>query len=276
MGGKYQAYSEYKSAKSTWIDILPSHWDRAPIKHSVVTPVTDGPHETPVFLDEGVPFLSAEAVKNNALDFSKKRGFITPAQHSVYSQKCLPRRDDIFMVKSGNTTGALAIVETDEVFNIWSPLAVIRVNAKKILPRYAFYSMQSEYFQTSVQLSWSQGTQPNIGMGVIENLHTPVPPVSEQTSITTFLDHETAKIDTLIDKQQQLIQLLKEKCQAVISHAVTKGLDPNVPMKDSGVEWLGEVPEHWSVCTIKYALENLNFKRIPLSSEERGAYSGPS
>jgi type I restriction enzyme S subunit len=74
----------------------------------------------------------------------------------------------------------------------------------------------------------------------------------EQQQIADFLDHETAKIDTLIDKQQQLIKLLKEKRQAVISHAVTKGLNPDVPMKDSGVEWLGEVPEHWKVTRFKY------------------------
>lgn len=75
---------------------------------------------------------------------------------------------------------------------------------------------------------------------------------SGSLKIATFLDHETAKIDTLIDKQQQLIQLLKEKRQAVISHAVTKGLNPNAPMRDSGVEWLGEVPEHWGVTRAKF------------------------
>ena len=77
------------------------------------------------------------------------------------------------------------------------------------------------------------------------------PSIEEQIQIANFLDHETAKIDTLIDKQQQLIKLLKEKRQAVISHAVTKGLNPDAPMKDSGVEWLGEVPEGWVVTRAK-------------------------
>jgi len=79
-----------------------------------------------------------------------------------------------------------------------------------------------------------------------------IPSLPEQEKIANFLDHETAKIDTLIEKQQQLIKLLKEKRQAVISHAVTKGLNPNAPMRDSGVEWLGEVPEHWVVSKLKY------------------------
>ena len=79
-----------------------------------------------------------------------------------------------------------------------------------------------------------------------------MPLSSEQEAITNFLDHETAKIDTLIEQQQQLIQLLKERRQAVISHAVTKGLNPDAPMKDSGVEWLGEVPAHWVVKRLKH------------------------
>ena len=80
----------------------------------------------------------------------------------------------------------------------------------------------------------------------------PVIPLSEQASIAAFLDHETAKIDALIAEQQRLIELLQEKRQAVISHAVTKGLNPDAPMKDSGVEWLGEVPEHWEVTPLKH------------------------
>lgn len=199
----------------------------------------------------GIPFLSAEAVKNNKLDFTKMRGYITKELHDIYSKKCLPKKDDVFIIKSGNTTGNVAIVETAEEFNIWSPLALIRSDKLKVLPRFVYYAMRADYFRTSVELSWSQGTQPNIGMAVIENLHLPVGSLEEQHAIANFLDHETAKIDTLIEKQQQLIQLLKEKRQAVISHAVTKGLNPNAPMKDSGVEWLGEVPEHWEVLTTK-------------------------
>ncbi|WP_206538090.1 restriction endonuclease subunit S [Rhodoferax saidenbachensis] len=82
------------------------------------------------------------------------------------------------------------------------------------------------------------------------------PSLHEQQKIVAFLDYETAKIDALIEKQQRLIELLKEKRQAVISHAVTKGLNPNAPMKDSGVEWLGEVPAHWTVCRLKHAIKS--------------------
>lgn len=249
---KYQAYPVYQSANSQWIDIIPLEWIRAPLKFLVSDRITDGPHETPNFIDDGIPFLSAEAIKFNKLDFSRKRSYISLQLHEKYSLKCSPQRDDIFMVKSGNTTGAVAIVDTDEVFNIWSPLALIRSNKKIVIPRYVYYSILAEFFQISVQLSWSQGTQPNIGMGVIENLHLTYPTLIVQKKIVSFLDHETTKIDNLIEKQQQLIELLKEKRQAVISHAVTKGLNPDAPMKDSGVEWLGEVPEHWIVRRLKH------------------------
>jgi len=87
----------------------------------------------------------------------------------------------------------------------------------------------------------------NIGQSVIVNMPIALPPAREQADVIHFLDHETAKIDALIAEQQRLIELLQEKRQAVISHAVTKGLNPDAPMKDSGVEWLGEVPEHWGV-----------------------------
>jgi type I restriction enzyme S subunit len=91
-----------------------------------------------------------------------------------------------------------------------------------------------------------------LGQYAVDNAPIALPTVEEQTKIARFLDHETAKIDALIQEQERLIELLQEKRQAVISHAVTKGLDPDVPMKDSGVEWLGEVPAHWEVTRLKF------------------------
>jgi type I restriction enzyme, S subunit len=93
--------------------------------------------------------------------------------------------------------------------------------------------------------------QPGLSVEIVGNLGIPVPSSDEQQAIASFLDRETAKIDALVAEQEQLITLLKEKRQAIISHAVTRGLDPSVPMKDSGVEWLGEVPAHWSITALK-------------------------
>lgn len=108
-------------------------------------------------------------------------------------------------------------------------------------------------------------------------LRVPTPPQEEQRTIAAFLDYETARIDRLIAQQQRLIELLKEKRQAVISHAVTKGLNPNAPMKDSGIEWLGQVPEHWKVGSLRWYLrvssgEYLSNQHFDLEPSESAIY----
>lgn len=253
---KRKTYPKYKPSRVEWLGDVPEHWNVKQLKWIVAMPITDGPHETPEILDEGIPFISAEAIRNNKIDFERKRGFISEADHNKFSQKYHPKRDDIFMIKSGATTGNLAINESDEEFNIWSPLAVVRVHPKKALPRFVLAAMNSKEFQTSVQLFWSYGTQQNIGMNVIENLQIPVPALSEQKVIAEYLDRETAKIDSLISKKQQLLEKLKEYRTALISKVVTKGLDPNVKMKPSGVEWLGDVPEGWESVSLKWVSQS--------------------
>ncbi len=247
----FPRYPKYKDSGVEWLGEVPEHWGSVAIKHVVATPVTDGPHETPPFSDEGVPFVSAEAVSTGRIDFAKIRGFISEADHNRYCQKYKPQVGDIYMVKSGASTGTTAIVDDDREFSIWSPLAAIRCNSDSI-PTFVLNFLRSRNFQEAVALNWSFGTQQNIGMNVIENLHVTIPPLPEQHAIAAFLDRETSKIDALVAEQRQLIELLKEKRQAVISHAVTKGLNPDVAMKDSGIEWLGMVPEHWEVKRLKY------------------------
>ncbi|MBX3480601.1 MAG: restriction endonuclease subunit S [Caulobacter sp.] len=117
--------------------------------------------------------------------------------------------------------------------------------------RFAYYSactIPFAYYSTSTAL-------PSMTQGALKGHSVCFPPLPEQSAIANFLDRETAKIDALVEEQRRLIDLLKEKRQTVISHAVTKGLDPSVPMKDSGVEWLGEVPAHWEVAPLSYRYE---------------------
>jgi len=242
----FPRYPKYKDSGVEWLGQVPEHWQVSAIKRIVAVPITDGPHETPQFVDEGVPFVSAEAVSSGHIDFSKVRACITKEDNARYSLKYSPKLHDIFMVKSGATTGITAIVEDRTDFNIWSPLAVIRCG-KEAVPHFILNFMRSRNFLEAVTLYWSFGTQQNIGMGVIENLSCTLPPLAEQTRIAAFLDQETAKIDALVAEQERLMSLLKEKRQAVISHAVTKGLNPQAALKPSGIEWLGDVPAHWKV-----------------------------
>src|SRR5690554_799053 len=137
-----------------------------------------------------------------------------------------------------------------------SEIYPIRVN-EKTNNRFLFYRLQEDGFmELAIGAMTGAGGLRRVPSETLANYIYALPTYEEQEKIANFLDHETAKIDTLIDKQQQLIQLLKEKRQAVISHAVTKGLPSttgsNAPMRDSGVEWLGEVPEHWVVTQLKF------------------------
>lgn len=141
-----------KDSKTKWIGEIPKHWDTLPIKFCVQIPVTDGPHETPEFYPQGIPFISAEAIKDDKINFEKIRGYISLEDHIKYSKKYKPLRNDIYMIKSGATTGNIAMVETDEDFNIWSPLAVVRVNEGIVLPKYAFYYMKSMNFLNLLNL----------------------------------------------------------------------------------------------------------------------------
>ncbi|MCH8493680.1 MAG: restriction endonuclease subunit S [Idiomarina sp.] len=140
---------------------------------------------------------------------------------------------------------------------VCSPVYIVLNAIESVLnERFALRIFEEKQFQSFAQ-SFGNGILAHraaIGWDDLKKIEVPLPPLPEQTQIARFLDHETAKIDALIAEQKRLIELLKEMRQAVISHAVTKGLDPNVPMKDSGVEWLGDVPEHWDIGRLKHLL----------------------
>ena len=212
---------EMKDSGIDWIGEIPFNWKRIKIKNIVSIKITDGPHETPKFEDFGVPFISAEGIVDNKINFNSKRGYINLETHKLYSKKCVPLRDDVLIVKSGSTTGKSAIVETDEIFNIWSPLCILRSNKDLILPKFLFYCVQSRFFLNQVETSWSYGTQPNIGMGVIENLTLLLPPKNEQQLIVDILNNKLRNSNFLIEKNETKKNLLYEYKQSLISSVVT-------------------------------------------------------
>ncbi|WP_315105388.1 restriction endonuclease subunit S [uncultured Microbacterium sp.] len=214
-----------KDSGVRWWGPIPSAWAVRRIKEIVSTPITDGPHETPeIHRDGDVVFVSAEAIGAGSLNLQRARGFISFEDDARFARKYRPRRDDIFMVKSGATTGTVAIVDTDVPFNIWSPLAAIRCGALAS-PRFVMYCMKATSFRESVELHWSFGTQQNIGMGVIGNLTIPLPSLDEQVHIAGWLDHEIAELDATIADASEAIALSKERRAALISAAVTGKID---------------------------------------------------
>lgn len=183
-----------------------------PLKRICSVPMTDGPHETPTFVDSGIPFVSAEASHDGRIHLDECRGFITREQHEVYCQKVRPHKNDIFIVKSGSTTGKTVMVDFDEEFSIWSPLALVRCN-NLAMPRYVFFYCTSVMFQKQVRDNWSFGTQPNIGMGVLENLRLPLPEIEEQRAIVDTLDAYWSKVLQVkcnLKKQIEEFQSLKK------------------------------------------------------------------
>jgi len=258
---KYRDELDIKSSQNKWVEFIPENWDRTSLKRLVRTKITDGPHETPQFIDEGVPFMSAEAIVGSELSFDNKRGYISEKQHKVYRLKSKVQYHDILFCKSGSTTGKSALVKTVQEFGIWSPLAIIRSN-KRIDSKLLFYNIQSRNFRIQVENFWSFGTQPNIGMGTLENLVVPYSKdCEEQQKIANFLDLKTAQFDNIIAKKEQLINKLEEAKKSLISEVVTgkvKIVDGQLvnrdasEMKDSGVAWLGMIPQDWITEKMKY------------------------
>jgi type I restriction enzyme, S subunit len=204
---------------------VPTHWDVRPLKRWVSTKITDGPHETPTLLDEGIDFVSAEAMVDGRIDFERRRGRIAPEVHEMYCRKCRPRRRDIFMCKSGATTGKLAIVDTDQEFSVWSPLALIRVDSHSVLPELLMLVLQSTYVQRQVQATWSYGTQPNLSMAAMERLIVAMPEIDEQRALLAHVTSELAPIEAAITHAHREMALIRDYRARLIADVMTGQLD---------------------------------------------------
>lgn len=261
---KYQAYPEHKDSGISWLLEIPVHWKLNRFKNTFRI-------KKRIAGKLGFDILSITQKGVKIKDIESGDGQLS----MDYSKYQLVYKNDFAMNHMDLLTGFVDISKYD---GVTSPdYRVFSLEDRDSNIRYCLYLLQLCYI-AKIFYPLGQGAA-NIGRWrlpteAFNEFFAPSPPLDEQEKIANFLDLETAKIDTLIEKQQQLIKLLKEKRQAVISHAVTKGLNPNAPMRDSGVEWLGEVPEHWRVCAIKHQLSSLDYRRIPLSSEERGERSG--
>ena len=192
---RYKAYPEYKETRHSWLENIPAHWKMLPLKFLTAQHVTDGPHETPEFIDEGVPFLSVDGIQNNQLVFEGCR-YISREDHERYSIKCRPNTGDVLLGKAASV-GKVAHVDTDIEFNVWSPLAVIKPRTKKA-GRFIYYSLQSALLQMQCDMYSNANTQKNLGMITIDNLDFASPTDDVAEHIAYLLDHETAKIDALI------------------------------------------------------------------------------
>ncbi len=202
---------------------IPKTWYVTKTLHCLSMPITDGPHTTPELFDSGVPFVSAEAVScgNGKIAFDHIRGYISEEFYQECCKKYIPQIDDVYMIKSGATTGRVAIVDTDMKFTIWSPIAVFRANINRVLPKFLFYALQSPSYQTQVALGWTYGTQQNIGMRTLETLKLCVPSLDEQKQIVLYLDKVCGEMDTLITEKEALVSDLETYKRSLIFETVT-------------------------------------------------------
>lgn len=212
---------------NSYYRMIPKGWRITKTLRVLSQPLTDGPHTTPQLYEEGIPFVSAEAVScgNGKIDFNHIRGFISQDFYEECCKKYVPKIDDIYMIKSGATTGRVSIVDTDRIFTIWSPLAVFRCNQEVMLPRFLFYALQALPYQQQVQDGWSYGTQQNIGMRVLEQLKLAYPDVTEQEKIACYLDDKCDMLDKAIQLAESKIKALQELKSTIISDAVTGKID---------------------------------------------------
>ncbi|WP_295760808.1 restriction endonuclease subunit S [Undibacterium sp.] len=239
---RYKAYAEYKDSGVESLTKIPTHWEHTRVKYigelTPKKPVIDRKLEC--------SFIPMEKLKTDSITLDETR-----VVGDVYDGYTYFQDEDILMAKVTpcfeNKNIAVAKNLVNGIGFGSSEIYVIRTK-KDVCNRYWFYRFQEDSFMDIATAAMSgAGGLKRVPSDVVTNFTAALPSILEQQTIANFLDHETAKIDTLIAKQQGLIKLLKEKRQAVISHAVTKGLNPNAPMRDSGVEWLGEVPAHWDV-----------------------------
>jgi len=263
---KYATYSEYKSSGIGWIRDFPAHWELKRLKYVA------NRAEAKVEADEGnpLPYIGLEQIEpwtGRLIDLDDDL-VPTGVSNRFAAGDTLFGKLRPYLAKACN-------VDFDGLCS--SELLVLR--GKTYDHKFLLYQLLSHGFVNLVDSSTYGSKMPRASWDFIGICELPLPPVDEQQTIARFLDAKTAQIDALVAQKRQLVDKLKEKRQALITRTVTRGLppeaakaaglEPNPMMKDSGVDWLGQIPKHWTAKAVRYIFRNCDSRRIPLSSEER-------
>lgn len=252
---KFPRYPKYKDSGVEWLGEVPAHWEAVPFKHATTNSDGGAWGSEPDGVDDTIVLRSTEQTVDGNWNIDD------PAVRKLSEREradALLRAGDLVITKSSGS--ALHIGKTTLVTADIAQLGCCYSNfmqrvrtSHDLLPKLAWYILNSGLARSQFDLLSNSTTGlANLNGTMIGCLMLVLPPMDEQRAITAFLDRETGKIDALIAEQEKLIALLKEKRQSLISHAVTKGLDPNAQMKDSGIEWLGKVPAHWMMKRLKH------------------------
>jgi type I restriction enzyme, S subunit len=241
----FPRYPKYEDSGVEWLGDVPTHWEFRRLKSLVEEPLKYGANESAELDDRTQPRFVRITDIDDAGNLRDETFKSLPAK---VAEPYLPKDGDVLLARSGATVGKSFIYSKEWGTACFAGYLIrARLRDSQCLPRWLYYFCQTDGYWGYVVGSQIQATIQNVSAEKYANLYLPIPPREEQSLIAAFLDRETAKIDGLVAEQRRLIELLKEKRQAVISHAVTKGLNVHAPMKPSGIEWLGDVPEHWEV-----------------------------
>ncbi|HCE5420931.1 TPA: restriction endonuclease subunit S [Legionella pneumophila] len=251
----YHKYNHYKILDIPWIDSIPEHWA---IKRTKFIVSYIGSGKTPrggaeIYTDEGVMILRSQNIYNDGLRL-KDVAYVDPEieQEQINTRV---KTGDVLLNITGASIGRSAIVPLEfPIANINQHVCIFRPIKKHVDPVFLHFLLCSNLGQEQILSNENGTSREGLNFRQAGNLMFPIPPKEEQRSIVSFLDKKTAEIDVLITKKQKLLQLLEEKYRALITQAVTKGLNPKVTMKDSGVNWMGHIPEHWRIIPFKYVI----------------------
>lgn len=270
----FPQYKAYGYSGIRWCEHLPEHWSRSRLGFVTWVRARLGWKglKAEEYVEDGFVLLSTPNIKGNEIDFENVN-YISEQRYEE-SPEIKLSEGDVLLAKDGSTLGTVNVVRSlPRPATVNSSIAVL-TPTKAIDSVYLHYIFQSQFItQTIETLKGGMGV-PHLFQSDIVKIAVPLPTMEEQHSIAEFLDAETSKIDALVAEQRRLIELLKEKRQAVISNAVTKGPNPHVKMKPSGIDWLGDVPEHWEVQPIYARYEQVLGKMLD-QAKQSGINSMP-
>lgn len=252
----FKPYPKYKDSGVEWLEKIPDEWKTKRLKYTAQLIMGQSPpSEVCNEVGDGTPFLQGNA------EFGKDHP--VPRLYCPSAAKRAPNGSHLISVRA--PVGA--VNTADQEYGIGRGLCAVCPMELDLENRFCRYTLEVMRWQLDAVSTGS--TYEAVSANEVGNLFCILPSLDEQRRISSFLDRETAKIDALISKRERLIELLQEKRTALISQAVTKGLDPNMPMKDSGVEWLGEIPIYWNLIPLKYcAVKKANaIKTGPFGSQ---------
>lgn len=255
-------YPKYKPSGVEWLGDVPEHWELWKVAHGfdLIGSGTTPPSDQSEWYDGGIPWITTGELRENII-FDTEKKVTDEAIRNFSALKIFPR-ESLAIAMYGATIGRLGILGVNATTN---QACCVLYGGEIFDIKFVFYWLQA--FKETIILLASGGGQPNISQDKIRSVKISCPSIGEQQPIVEYLDRETGRIDDLIAKKERLIELLQDKRTALISRAVTKGLNPNVRFKPSGVEWLGDVPEHWKVKRLKY-LAHLQTGNTPSKSDD--------